>query len=74
MLCVRTAVTEAAVTVNVAEVTPCGTTTFGGTVAVAVDWLDSVTVAPPAGAGPLSRTVAVEVPAEMTLAGFNVTE
>jgi len=46
----------AAVTVKLAELAPCGTTTEAGTVAAAVFELDRATVIPPAGAGPLRVT------------------
>jgi len=51
------------VIVNVAVVAPAGTVTLGGTCAAAVLLLDSVTIAPPDGAGPVNFTVPVdEVP------------
>jgi len=61
-------------TVNVALVLPAGTVTLSGTLAASL-LLDSVTCAPPAGAGPLSVTVPVEdcVP-PVTLVGFKVSE
>src|SRR5256885_4071246 len=53
---------------------PAGTVTLEGTLAAAL-LLESVTCAPPAGAGPLSVTVPVDdcVP-PVTLVGFNVSE
>lgn len=58
--------------VNVALVAPAGTVTEEGTLAAAL-LLDSVTCAPPAGAGPLSVTVPVEDPGPpITLEGFSV--
>jgi len=51
-----------AVIVNVAVVAPSATVTLGGTVAMVVLLLDSVTAAPPAGAAALSVTVPVPVP------------
>ena len=54
------AVTTLVLTVKVALVAPAGTVTLEGTVAAAVLLLESVTCAPPAGAGPLSVTVPVE--------------
>src|SRR5438445_5408590 len=57
------AATALVVTVNVTLVAPTGTVTLAGTVAAEL-LLDSVTCAPPAGAGPFSVTVPVELPVE----------
>jgi hypothetical protein len=61
-------------TVKVAVMAPAGTVTLAGTVAAAVLLLDSVTGAPPAGAGPLSVTVPVEELPPVTLAGLRLSE
>ena len=61
-------------TVNVAVAEPAVTVTLAGTVATAVLLLDSVTLAPPAGAGPLRVTVPVEGLPPPTEIGFKVTE
>src|SRR2546425_1272678 len=57
------AATALVVTVNVTLVAPTGTVTLAGTVAAEL-LLDSVTCAPPSGAGPFSVTVPVELPVE----------
>jgi hypothetical protein len=62
------------VTVNVAVVAPAGTVTLTGTVAAAVLPLDSVTTAPPDGAGPFSVTVPVDEVPPITEVGLRVTE
>ena len=61
-------------TVKVALLLPAGTVTLEGTLAAAL-LLESITCAPPAGAGPLNVTVPVDdcVP-PVTLVGFNVSE
>ena len=61
-------------TVKVALLLPAGTVTLEGTLAAPL-LLESVTCAPPAGAGPLSVTVPVEdCTPPTTLVGFNVSE
>ena len=56
--------------VNVALVFPLGTRTFAGVCAAAVLLLDSVTVAPPAGAGPLRVTVPIDAVPPTTVVGL----
>jgi len=68
------AVTALVLTVNVALLVPAATVTLVGTLAAPLS-LESITCAPPVGAGPLSNTVPVEVCAPpVTLAGFTVSE
>ena len=69
------AATALVVTVNVALVAPAETVTLPATVATAELLLDSVTCAPPPGAGPLSVTVPVgeDVP-PVTLDGLRFSE
>src|SRR3989441_4149002 len=67
------AATALVVTVNVTLVAPTGTVTLAGTVAAVLS-LDSVTCAPPAGAGPFSVTVPVEFPPPVTVVGFSASE
>jgi hypothetical protein len=62
-------------TVKVALVAPAGTVTLEGALAAPVLLLESLTCAPPAGAGPLKVTVPVEdCPPPMTLVGLRVKE
>ena len=62
-------------TVRDALVAPAATVTLEGTAAAAVLLLESVTVAPPAGAAPLNVTVPVEVcRPPITLVGFSVSD
>src|SRR5437899_8187193 len=68
------AATALVVTVNGALVAPAGTVTLAGTVAAAVLSLDSVTCAPPAGAGPSSVAVPVELLPPVTVVGFTPSE
>jgi hypothetical protein len=61
-------------TVKVALALPAGMVTLDGALAAPL-LLDSMTCAPPAGAGPLSVTVPVEnCKPPMTLVGFSVSE
>src|SRR2546422_3052426 len=61
------------VPVNVALVAPAGTVTLAGTVAAELS-LDSATCAPPAGAGPSSVAVPVELLPPVTVVGFTPSE
>src|SRR3989442_14939616 len=67
------AATALVVTVNVTLVAPTGTVTLAGTVAAEL-LLDSVTCAPPAGAGPPSVTVPVALLPPVTLGGLTASE
>lgn len=58
---------------KLAAVAPSATVTLAGTVAAAL-LLDSVTTAPPEGAGPLRVTVPTEAVPPVTLGGFNDTD
>ena len=64
------ALTAFVVIAKVALVFPLGTTTFAGVCAAAVLLLDSVTVAPPAGAGPLRVTVPIAAVPPTTVVGL----
>jgi hypothetical protein len=69
------AATALVLTVNDALVAPAATITLEGALAAAVLLLESVTTAPPAGAGPLSVTVPVEdCTPPTTLVGFSASE
>jgi hypothetical protein len=71
MVTVVEAATALVLTVNVALVAPAATVTLGGVLATVVLLLESATVAPPAGAAPLSVTVPVEEFPPVTLVGFS---
>jgi hypothetical protein len=64
--------TTLVLTVNVALVVPAATVTLAGVLAAAVLLLESVTWAPPVGAGPLNVTVPVDEFPPTTLVGFSV--
>lgn len=66
--------TVAVVTVNVNDEALAGTVTVAGTDATEVLPLVSVTIAPPAGAGPLRVTVATDELPLITLVGLNASE
>jgi hypothetical protein len=66
--------TELVLTANVALVAPAPTVTLEGTLAAVVLLLESITCAPPDGAGPLNVTVPVEEFPPVTLAGFSESE
>ena len=68
------AATALVLIVKVALLLPAGTITLEGTLAAPL-LLESITCAPPAGAGPLSVTVPMDDCAPpITLVGFNVSE
>lgn len=68
------AATALVLTVNEALVAPGATVTLDGTLATAVLVLESVTWAPPDGAGPLKVTVPVEEFPPVTLVGLSESE
>ena len=68
------ATTELVVTAKVAVVAFAATVTLAGTWAAAVLLLDSITTAPPNGAGPLRVTVPVAEAPAGTEVGFKLTE
>ena len=68
------AATALVLTANVAVVAPAATVTLAGTPAAVVLLLESVTCAPPAGAGPLNVTVPVEELPPVTLVGVTESE
>jgi len=74
MVTVVDAATALVLTVNVALVAPAGTITLEGTLAAPGLLLESATIAPPVGAGPLSVTVPVEEFPPVTLVGFSESE
>ena len=74
MVAVVEAATALVLTVNVALLAPAATVTLEGTLAAVVLLLESVTCAPPVGAGPLSVTVPVEEFPPVTLVGFSESE
>ena len=68
------AATGLVVAVKVAVVEFAATVTLAGTWAAAVLLLDSVTIAPPVGAGPFKVTVPVEEVPPITEVGLRATE
>ena len=68
------ALTGLVVTVNVAVVALAATVTLAGTCAAEVLLLDSVTTAPPGGAGPFRVTVLVDELPPSTEVGLRLTE
>ena len=74
MLTVVDAATALVLTGNDALVAPAATVTLEGTLAAAVLLLESITCAPPDGAGPLSVTVPVEEFPPVTLVGSSESE
>jgi hypothetical protein len=74
MVTVVDTATALVLTVNVALVAPAATVTLEGTLAAVVLLLESVTIAPPDGAAPLSVTVPVEELPPGMLVGFTESE
>jgi len=74
MATVADAATALVLTVKVALMAPAATVTLDGTRATVVLLLESVTCAPPVGAGPLSVTVPVEEFPPVTVVGFSESE
>ena len=74
MVTVVDATTGLVLTANVALLAPAVIVTLEGTRATNVLLLESVTCAPPAGAGPLNVTVPVDEFPPVTLVGFNASE
>src|SRR3981081_384249 len=74
MVTVVEVATALVLTVNVALVAPAATVTLEGTLAAVVLLLESVTCAPPDGAGPLNVTVPVEEFPPVILVGFSESE
>ena len=66
--------TEVVVIVKVAVVAFAATVTLAGTCAAEVLLLDSVTTAPPAGAGPVRVMVPVEAVPPVTAGGLRLTD
>src|SRR5260370_21069623 len=71
MVTVGEAETALVLSVKDALVAPAATVTLERTLATVVSLLESVTCAPPVGAGPLSVTVPVEEFPPVTLGGFS---
>ena len=74
MVTVVDATTGLVLTVNVALLAPAVIVTLEGTRATSVLLLESMTCAPPAGAGPLNVTVPADEFPPVTLVGLNVSE